>query len=186
MKRQISKAIMRACFAGLAVTAVTVGGAGVASASTASPAAQSTYSSHGHFCNPWQLERWNLNGSNTVDLTLAPQNTPFTYAVTFKQFGSCLRGWLTDTYYPGGPVTLAISGTVFKDYVQFSVTYPDTTRAVRTFTGTISRWRGAVSGTWSETGTYNETGSWALAKNARPACHRYYWWSRGYCLVFPH
>jgi len=182
MKRHITKAIMRACFAGLAVTAVVVGGAGVASASTASPAAHSNYSPPDHFCNPWQLERWNLNGPNTV--TLSFQHDPFTYQVTFKQFGSCLRGSLNDPWLPG---TLAVSGTVYKNYVTFSVNYGyKSIQGVRTFRGTIDRW-GAVSGWWSETGSENGSGPWSLANNARPACHRYHHhgWSGGFCQVFP-
>jgi len=49
-------------------------------------------------CNRWQLERWNLNGSNTI--TAIYNNTPFNYTVTFKQNGSCLTGTLTDPNIP--------------------------------------------------------------------------------------
>ena len=49
-------------------------------------------------CNRWQLERWNLNGSNTI--TAIYNNAPFNYTVTFKQNGSCLTGTLTDPNIP--------------------------------------------------------------------------------------
>ena len=145
----------------LAMVGGSVAAAGAASASTSSPTTHSTTS-------PWQFQRWDLNGPNTVNLTLAPATSPsYFYKVTFLQFGSYLRGWLTDGYYQPHPVTLAIYGTVFKNHITFSVRYPDTTRALRTFTGTIGKW-GKVSGTWSEKGTLNESGTWTLAENARP------------------
>jgi hypothetical protein len=156
----------------LAMVGGGVAAAGAASASTSSPATLSSYTPPGHFCNPWQLGRWTVKGRNTVNLTF--QNSPFAYKVTFQQVGSCLRGWLTDGYYQPKPVTLAIYGTVYRNHITFSVKYPDTYRAVRTFTGTIGKW-GAVSGTWSETGTEAGTGTWQLARNARPV-HYWYWW----------
>lgn len=163
-------------FTGAVALAMVGGGvaaAGAASASTTSPATHTTSTASVHFCNSLQLQRWTVNGRNTVNLTLAPTSSPFSYKVTFQQFGSCLRGSLTDTYYPGGPVKLAVYGTVYKNHITFSVRYPDTTRALRTFTGTIGKW-GAVSGTWCETGTYHESGAWSLAKNARPVYYRFY------------
>jgi hypothetical protein len=112
-----------------------------------------------------QLEEWNLNGSNTVDLTY--KNSPFTYAVTIKQKGGCLTGTLTDS---GVPTTGPITGTVKGDDVTFSFTYPtNSIQGKRTFTGTISH-HGAVSGTWSESGTEAGTGTWTLADDANPAC----------------
>jgi hypothetical protein len=112
-----------------------------------------------------QLEEWNLNGSNTVDLTY--QNKPFTYAVTIKQKGGCLTGTLTDS---GFPTTGPIKGTVNGDNITFSFTYPTpSVQGKRTFTGTINH-HGAVSGTWSESGTEQGTGSWTLADDASPAC----------------
>jgi len=130
---------------------------------------------HNHSsCSKWQLEQWNLNGSNTVDLTY--QGSAFTYATTFIQKGSCLSGTLTDTGI--SPSTLAITGTVNGSQVTFSVTYPTTVQGKRTFTGTISR-HGDVSGPlWSETGTETGTkGPWSLADKAKPACppsHRHH------------
>jgi hypothetical protein len=112
-----------------------------------------------------QLEEWNLNGSNTVDLTY--KNSPFTYAVTIKQKGGCLTGTLTDS---GVPTTGPITGTVNGDDITFSFTYPtNSVQGKRTFTGTISH-RGAVSGTWSESGSELGTGTWTLADNANSAC----------------
>jgi hypothetical protein len=129
---------------------------------------------HQQSCSKWQLEEWNLNGSNTVDLTY--QGSTFTYATTFTQKGSCLSGILTDTGIT--PSTLAITGTVNGSKVTFSVTYPTNVQGKRTFTGTISR-HGDVSGPlWSETGTETGTkGPWSLADKAKPACppsHRHH------------
>jgi hypothetical protein len=101
--------------------------------------------------------------------------------VTFKQFGSCLSGTLTDSYYP---TTGPISGTVNRNHVTFSFSYPSgSIQGTRTFTGTINRW-GAVSGTWSETGTENGTGTFTLARHAATACPWWQWWNHS-CRVFP-
>ena len=115
--RGISKTMLRTC-AGLAVAAgLVVGGAGVASATTTSPT--TAQSSHHPACNPWARERFNLNGKNQVKAVYL--GTTYTYSVTFRQFGSCLSGTLTDSYYP---TTGPIWGTVNKNSVTFSFTYP--------------------------------------------------------------
>ena len=176
--RGISKTMLRTC-AGLAMAAgLVAGGAGVASAATVSPAANST-SSWQHGCNPWAREQWNLNGHNEVQAVF--QGKTYTYDVTFKQFGSCLSGTLTDGYFP---VTGPISGTVKRNHVTFSFTYPSgSIQGTRTYTGTINRW-GAVSGTWSETGSENGSGTFTLAKHAAHACP--WWFGPGAkCFVFP-
>lgn len=175
--RGISKTMLRTC-AGLAVAAgLVVGGAGVASAATTSSTA-STY----HpvpACNRFALERWNLNGANSVEAVY--QGSTFTYSVTFRQFGSCLSGTLTDPYYP---TTGPISGTISGNNVTFSFRYPKgSIQGTRTYTGTINR-RGAVSGTWSETGSEAGSGTFTLAKHAARACP---WWYGSYaaCPVYP-
>ena len=92
--RGISRTVLRTC-AGLAVAAgLVAGGAGVASAATVTPAAHTTTTNFGHGCNPWQREHWNLNGRNKVEAVYL--GTTYTYKVTFRQFGSCLTGTLTD------------------------------------------------------------------------------------------
>lgn len=195
--RGISKTMLRTC-AGLAVAAgLVAGGAGVASAATTSPSTAAASSWH-HGCNPFQREQWNLNGSNTVDAVYLGKT--YTYSVTFKQFGSCLSGTLTDSLVP---TTGPIYGTVNGNQVTFSFKYPaGSIQGTRTFSGTIRPnfhrvwywhhgWHfywvfrtGSVSGTWSETGSENGTGTFTLANNVVRACP---WWFRpgAACSVFP-
>jgi hypothetical protein len=179
--RGISRTVLRTC-AGLAVAAgLVAGGAGVASAATVAPAAHTTTTNSGHGCNPWQREHWNLNGHNKVEAVYL--GTTYTYKVTFRQFGSCLTGTLTDGYYP---TTGRVFGTINRNHVTFSFTYPSgSVQGTRTYTGTINRW-GAVSGTWSQTGSQGGGGTFALAKHANFACP---WWDRwnrnATCRVFP-
>ena len=90
-------------------------------------------------CDQRQLERWDLNGGNTVDLAYTGGTA--TYAVTLRQEGSCLGGTLTDLGIPNGPQTGPIFGTVNGDNVTFSFkyTYIGSHQGTRTFTGTIDR-----------------------------------------------
>jgi hypothetical protein len=196
--RGISKTMLRTC-AGLAVAAgLVAGGAGVASAATTSPSTSTASSWHGVGCNPFQRQQWNLNGSNTVDAVYLGNN--YSYSVTFKQFGGCLSGTLTDSLYP---TTGPIYGTVNGNHVTFSFKYPSgSIQGTRTFNGYIKAkfyrqwyWQhgwhfhwvfrsGVVSGTWSETGSENGTGTFTLANNARNACPSWAWWARA-CQVFP-
>ena len=177
--RGISKTMLRT-FAGLAAAAaLVVGGAGVASAATVSPAAHTSPSWAPH-CNPWQREQWNLNGRNHVEAVYL--GTTYTYSVTFRQFGSCLSGTLTDGYYP---TTGPIHGIIFRNHVVFSFQYPSgSVQGLRTFDGYINRW-GAVSGKWSETGSENGSGTFTLARHAAHACWWWWWNPRGSCFVFP-
>lgn len=181
--RSISKTMLRTC-AGLAVTAgLVVGGAGMASAATASPTVHSNHHP-GPRCNPFARERWNLNGKNNQVKAVYLGNT-YTYSATFKQYGSCLSGSLTDSYYP---TTGPISGTVNKNNVTFTFVYPSgSVQGTRTYTGTINRW-GFVSGTWSQTGSQGGGGTFTLAKNAQRACPWWYqrWNHNAACPVFPH
>ena len=182
--RGISRTMLRTC-AGLAVAAgLVAGGAGVASAATVTPAAHTTTTTATNFglrCNPWTREHWNLNGRNHVEAVYLGQT--YTYKVTFRQFGSCLTGTLTDPYFP---VTGPVFGTINRNHVTFTFRYPSgSVQGTRTFTGTINRW-GFVSGTWSETGSENGTGTFTLARHANFACP---WWDRwnrnSACRVFP-
>jgi hypothetical protein len=191
--RGISRTVLRTC-AGLAVAAgLVAGGAGVASAATVTPAA-TTASNHGFGCNPFAGQQWNLNGSNTVNAVY--KGTTYSYSITFKQFGSCLSGTMTDSYYP---TTGPIHGTVRGNYVTFSFTYPaGSIQGTRTFNGYIHpqyyrqwyrqghRWHfrwvvrsGSVSGKWSETGSEQGSGTFSLAKDVRSACP---WWAHS-CFV---
>ena len=180
--RSISKTMLRTC-AGLAVAAgLVAGGAGVASAATTSPT--TTPSNHHPACNPWARERWNLNGSNKVNVPWNGQT--LTYTVTFRQFGSCLSGTLTDPYYnPPTGATGPIWGTINGNRVAFSFTYPSgSSQGTRYYSGTVNRW-GYVSGNWRDAGTDQSSGTFSLAKHAARACP--WWWSpHAACLVFPH
>jgi hypothetical protein len=181
--------MLRACFAAPAVTAMVMAGAGTANASAVTPgvpgaASNSRYvsdwphGSHGpgrYFCSRWQLERWNLNGTNSI--TAVYQNSDFGYTVTFEQDGSCLTGTLTDPYIPNPfPKSGPVSGTVRGNTVTFSFTYPQSIQGTRTYTGTISR-SGAVSGTWTENGSLlPDNGTWSLGTKAARACPWRSWW----------
>ncbi len=172
-----TKAAIMAAFAGPAMAALILTGAGPANAAVTTTAhtASSTSDQWVPFCSPYNLERWDFRGDNTVDLTWS--STSYTYAVHFDQWGSCLSGWLTDTHIPNGPQTGPIHGYVFRNHVTFSFTYTyvGETQGTRTYTGTISRW-GWVSGTWSDSGPDGSTGTWSLAHAVRPACPFFYPW----------
>jgi len=181
-----TKAAIMTALAGPAIAALMVTGAGPANA-----AVTTTHTSIFGFCNPFfqdenpfmfQREQWNLNGDNTVVVTLKGSSMTFSYPVHFVQRGGCLSGTLTDPFFPtSGP----IHGTVFGRHVRFSFTYPNgSVQGKRTFTGKIDR-HGDVSGTWSETGSENGTGTWSLAKDAHRACHRFFWWDPNQaCFLF--
>ena len=133
---------------------------------------------HNHSsCSKWQLEEWNLNGANTVTLTY--NSGSYSYSVALNQKGSCLTGTLTDTH-ASPTLSLPITGSVNGNHATFSVTYPTTagSQGTRTFTGTIGH-KGAVSGTWAETGTEAGSGPWSLSTNAKPACPPWYRSHRG-------
>lgn len=183
--RGISRTVLRTC-AGLAVAAgLVAGGAGVASAATVTPAAHTTNTNFGHGCNPWQREHWNLNGRNKVEAVYL--GNTYTYKVTFKQFGSCLGGTLTDSYFLPAGTSGPVFGTINRNHVTFSFRYPSgSVQGTRTFTGTINRW-GFVSGTWSETGTEMGTGTFTLARHANFACPWWQWWNHNAtCLSLIH
>jgi len=189
-----AKRMIWALCAGPAVATTLITGASAASAAVITPVSSSgvAFGPHGPHgpshpnCNRWQLERWNLNGSNTI--TAIYNNAPFNYTVTFKQDGSCLRGTLTDPYIqPSSLQSGPINGSIRGNTVTFSFTYPTNVQGTRTYTGTISR-SGAVSGTWSQTGTQvPNNGTWSLGSKANRACPRFWWWNpRHECFVRSH
>jgi hypothetical protein len=189
-----------ACCAGPAVAAMLVTGSGPANAVGLTPAvnAGNSFNPHGpggggpgnghgfggQRCDPWQLERWDVGGTNTVDLTYNTGN--FTYGVHIRQDGGCIRGTLTDIGIPNGPTTGPIFGTIYGNQITFSFryTYTGEVQGIRTFTGFIGR-SGAVSGNWSETGTEGGHGSWSLVSRADRACspHVLRWQPRRLCPV---
>ena len=175
-----TKAMIRACLAGSAIAAVIVTGAGTASAQTTSPAAHAV-SAQAHlplFCNPFQKERWNLNGFNTVDVTYKLVSHYY-YTVDLVQHGSCLSGWLDDPYFP---VTRPVYGSVYGNLVTFSFTYPSFIEGTRTYTGVISP-SGFVFGGWAQTGIASpDFGTFVLSGTAAPACPSWVWWTH-YCTV---
>jgi hypothetical protein len=175
-----TKTMIRACFAGPAIAAIIVTGAGTASAQTTSPTAHaiSTAEHLPPFCNPFQKERWNLNGFNTVDVTYK-LFSHYTYTADFVQHGSCLSGWLDDPYFP---VTRPIFGTVNGNFVTFSFAYPSFVQGTRTYVGVINH-SGFVFGGWSETGIASPNfGTFALSSTAARACPPWVWWTQ-FCTV---
>jgi hypothetical protein len=172
-------AIMTAV-AGPAIAALILTGAGPASAQTVS-ATSPKISTTEHiplFCNPFQKERWNLNGFNSVDVTYLG-SLHFTYSVDFVQRGSCLSGWLHDPYFH---VTEPIFGTVNGNYVTFSFHYPSFVEGTRTYYGSTGPF-GFVSGHWSQTGiAWPNFGSFALSGPAARACPPWVWWT-SFCSV---
>jgi len=181
-----ARTILMACFAGPVVAAMLVTGSGPANAAPLTPAVNGgsgfnphdpgpgggpgPFGGHGQrHCDRWQLERWDVNGTNTVNVVYSGGTA--TYGVSFQQNGECLGGTLTDNNIPNGPKTGPITGTVNGNNITFSFkyTYTGATQGTRTFTGTISRF-GSVSGTWNETGTEGLTGTWSLATRVDRAC----------------
>jgi hypothetical protein len=186
------RAAITTAFAGPAIAALILTGAGSASAAVTTTTAHTTSSSGPFFpfCNQhqnhlqqnrFQQEQWNLSGSNT-DAVKFEVNT-YDYPVYFTQQGNCLTGTMTD---PGASFSGRIHGTVYGNFVIFSITYPSGSKqGTRTFNGTINRW-GHVSGSWSETGSENASGSWSLTRSAHRACQRNFPWNSNQgCFVHP-
>jgi hypothetical protein len=166
-----TKAAITTAFAGPAIAALIFTGAGPANAAVTTAAAPHTTTSTSWvfpFCFRHHLELWNFNGDNTVVATLHGSTMIFNYPVHFRQRGSCLRGTLTDPFFPtSGP----IFGIVVRNFVRFSFRYPPgSVQGTRTFVGHVINRDGDVAGTWSETGSENGTGTWSLADDVRPAC----------------
>jgi hypothetical protein len=157
--RGISKAMLRSV-GGLAVAgAIVAGGTGLASAAPASHAVHTTSSISS--CYRFSRQQWNLSGPNSVEAVY--MGTTYTYSVSFRQFGGCLVGTLTDPYYP---TTGPVFGTVFRNHVVFSFRYPyGSIQGTRTYVGSIGRF-GSVSGFWFESGSEHGSGTWSLARNA--------------------
>jgi hypothetical protein len=171
-----AKAVITGALAGPAMAALILTGTGAANAATTSSSGQFT-----QFCNQNQFPRqfqnqfpqnqfprdrfqqgqWNLSGSNTLAVKFEVKT--YDYPVYFNQQGTCLTGWLRD---PGASFTGRINGTVYGNFITFSVRYPSGSKqGTRTWNGTIS-WSGHVSGSWSETGSEVASGSWWLSNPA--------------------
>ena len=163
-----TKATIMAAFAGPAMAGLILTGAGPANAAVTTPHTAHS-SSFFRFCSRHSLELWNFNGDNTIDLTF--NKAPFVYAVHFRQRGCLLGGTLTDTHIPNGPQTGPIVGKVRRNHVVFSFTYTyvGEVQGTRTFNGFVAH-DGTVSGTWSETGPENGSGTWTLANAVPQAC----------------
>jgi hypothetical protein len=130
------------------------------------------YQQNGYQQNGYQQGQWNLSGSNTAEVKF--EVNTYGYPVYFRQQGSCLTGTLTD---PGASFTGRIHGTVYGNFITFSVTYPSgDNQGTRTFNGTINQW-GHVSGSWSETGSENAAGSWSLTGPAQHGCQNQFGWN---------
>lgn len=188
-----ARMMLLACCAGPAVAAMLVTGSGPANAAPLTPGVSGAasfghpgpgrwggpgpggYGSGGHGqpnCDRRQLERWDVNGTNTVNVVYSGGTA--TYGVSFRQNGECLTGTLTDPNIPAPPAqqTGPIAGTVNGNTITFSFTYtyPNAPQGTRTFTGTINRF-GAVSGGWNEAGgTEHLSGTWSLASRVDRAC----------------
>jgi hypothetical protein len=124
MRFRTRAAIMTA-FAGPAIAALMLTGVGPANAAvtTATTPHATSYTPPFGYCTPYNLERFDFRGDNTVSLQFGSTAT-YTYAVHFDQRGSCLSGWLKDTYIPNNyNEYLPIHGYVFRNRVPFSVTY---------------------------------------------------------------
>jgi hypothetical protein len=174
-----TRATIMAAFAGPAIAAMLLTGAGPANAAVTTTGHTATSSSFPGFpfCFRRHLERWDFNGDNTVVATLNGSTMIFKYPVDFRQRGSCLRGTLTDPYFnPPTGISGPISGIVVRNRVTFSFTYPaGSVQGTRTFVGRVN-FDGDVSGTWSETGSANETGTWSLADQVQRACPDFFPW----------
>jgi hypothetical protein len=154
--------ILAAGASALALAGVVAASAATASAAPAAPAA--TASAH------YQYQRqWELRGPNQVSLTYL--GSTYTYKVQFSTYkvpiswqkqGELLTGTLTDKGLAKGQQTLQVNGTIFGNYVVFSVVYPASgPQGVRTFSGTIDK-HGNVAGSWTETGTEAGSGPFTL------------------------
>jgi hypothetical protein len=185
-----AKAMITGALAGPAMAALILTGAGAANAATTT--AHTSSGQFNQFCNqfpqnqfpnqfPYQYQnrfpekqfprnrfqqgQWNLSGSNTLAVKFEVKT--YDYPVYFNQQGTCLTGWLKD---PGASFKGQINGTVYGNFITFSVRYPSGSKqGTRTWNGTISG-SGHVSGSWSETGSEVGSGSWWLINPASRGC----------------
>jgi hypothetical protein len=176
--RFAAKALITTALAGPAMAALILTGTGAASAAvtttTGNPGpyqqycnqyGQNQYGQNQYGQNGFRQGQWNLSGSNTAEVKF--EVNTYDYPMYLTQRGDCLSGTLTD---PGASFTGRIHGTVYGNFITFSITYPSgDNQGTRTFNGTINRW-GHVSGSWSETGSENAAGSWSLSRPAHRGC----------------
>jgi hypothetical protein len=177
-----AKALITAALVGPAMAALILTGAGAANAAVTTATAHTTSDGMYGNCNQYQhpsghnqfqQNQWNLTGSNTVKVKF--EVNTYDYPVYFTQQGSCLTGRMTD---PGASFSGRIHGTVYGNFIIFSITYPSGSKqGTRTFNGTINR-SGRVSGSWSETGSEVGSGSWSLSRPAQRGCQMNYQWNQ--------
>ncbi len=190
-----AKALITAALAGPAMAALILTVAGPANAAVTTAHTPSNSGPFYEYCNQYPNQygqnqfknqygqnQWNLSGSTTIKVKF--EVNTYDYPVYFTQQGSCLTGTFTD---PGASFTGRIHGTVYGNFVTFSVTYPaGSKQGTRTFNGTINQW-GYVSGSWSETGTEDASGSWSLSRPASGGCQPNYQWNQHQgCYYQPH
>lgn len=173
-----TKHLVRAGVVGFSTLAIAGGAAAAVIPATAASAAPVTTMS---VIRPIQ-QQWQLNGRNEVVLTY--DGSTYTYQVQFRTLllrgphgtkVELLTGKLTDAYEPV-PLTMPLSGIISGNHVVFSVSYPAKgpdagNQGVRTFSGTINRHSGKVTGTWSETGSEAGSGPFYLAFPAKALRH---------------
>jgi hypothetical protein len=171
-----TRAMITAALAGPAMAALILTGAGTANAAVTSSGQFNQFCNQNQFPqnqfpqnhfprNRFQQGQWNLSGPNTLAVKF--EVNTYDYPVYFSQQGTCLTGSFTD---PGASFSGRVHGTVYGNFITFSVTYPyGSKQGTRTFNGTINQW-GHVSGSWSETGSENAAGSWSLSGSAQRGC----------------
>ncbi len=186
-----AKALITAAFAGPAMAALILTGAGAANAATTSSGQfnqfcnltpfpnqfpnqfQNQFPQNKFPRNQFQQGLWNLSGYNTLAVKF--EVNTYDYPVYFNQQGTCLTGWLKD---PGASFRGQINGTIYGNFITFSVTYPPGSKqGTRTWNGTISG-SGRVSGSWSETGSEVGSGSWWLSNPASLGCQMNFQFNR--------
>jgi hypothetical protein len=182
------KMMVWAFCAGPAVAAKLAAGSGPAGASVLTPVSNSgvAFGPHGPSgpnCSRWQLERWNLNGPNTISTVYL--GVTYTYSVNFVQNGSCRTGRLTDTFIPAPARSPARSTERGARELRHLLLHLSDERPGDAHLSRHDQQVGAVSGNWVQTGTQvPNNASWSLAYKAAHACPRFWWWSpRHECFV---
>jgi len=113
-----------------------------------------------------------LTGTYTINLLY--EGNPYVYTLTLIQSDDTLTGTIYDQYLPG---TLPVTGTFDDTTIKFAADYGAHYWGTRTFTGTIGT-DGVLSGTWSDSGTDNASGTWST--NANSVIQGPYWVEGGY------
>ncbi len=102
---------------------------------------------------------WDLTGNYTFYINYSGHD--YSYAVDLNQSVNYITGTLVDTYLPAAEQTRTVNGTLTGNSFVLEVPYPAGGQwGTRTFDGTIDS-TGHLSGTWSDSGTDNASGSWS-------------------------